>query len=502
MMTPTRGQARCRRQRLLSLAMIATGLLATGGGACAQAIHNPTSTFKAPERDPRIETLIKITAPFTVAAMGDIITPQPLNREEPGFRKLVDTIRKSDVAMANMESSLVDIRNSKGAVAGTVAPLETGDAIKAMGITMMNRANNHTFDGGVMGMYSTDEALDKLGIVHAGTGRDLQEARSARYQETSKGRVGLVGMFSVEDVGNFGPTYARTEATYRNGPLGGAPGVNPLHLTTYHVVKPEHLENLKQIAPAVYGSRERAAVKTPGGVERFRFFDEWYEAGPDVGSLHYEIEPNDLKDILQSIRNGKIYADFMIATIHSHQTPTYCGECQGGGAGTGMKEGVDHYPPDFLVKLAHDSVDSGADMFVSHGVHALAGIEIYKGKPIFYGLSNFVFQFGLQAGSSYDTLANHKRMSELEHPDTQETVLTTSRFEDGKLIAVCIYPVELGGSRRPISRMGIPAVPTPEVAQRILGDMQEYSKPFGTRIAIENNVGVIRPGPDTQGRCT
>jgi hypothetical protein len=37
-------------------------------------------------------------------------------------------------------------------------------------------------------------------------------------------------------------------------------------------------------------------------------------------------------------------------------------------------------------------IDAGADVFVGHGPHVLRGIEIYKGKPIFYSLSNFIFQ--------------------------------------------------------------------------------------------------------------
>lgn len=148
-------------------------------------------------RDVKAETVMKISAPLTVAAVGDIIEPQPLYSSDPGFQKLIDNIRKADVGFGNMESTLVDFRHFQGAVAGTEAPLEMGEAIKAMGITIMNHANNHTFDGGVNGMISTDEMLDKLGIVHSGTGRDLQEARAAHFQETPKGRVGLVGMFSV-----------------------------------------------------------------------------------------------------------------------------------------------------------------------------------------------------------------------------------------------------------------------------------------------------------------
>jgi poly-gamma-glutamate synthesis protein (capsule biosynthesis protein) len=460
---------------------VACAVLAAGGAWAA-----PSA------RDPQTETQTKIAAPFSVAAVGDIIMPQPLDRSDPGFEALVAKVRVSDVGFANMESSLVDFRSFEGPVGGTEAPLEVGQAIKAMGINLMNHANNHTLDGGVAGMVSTDRALDALGIVHAGTGPNLQEARAARYLETSKGRVGLVGMYAMEDVGAFGPTYSRTEATSLNGRLGGAAGINPLHLTTYHVVSPDQLESLKDAARAIYGERKGATGTSATGAKRFRFFDEWYEAGPNPGALHYDIDPRDEREILQSIRSGKVYSDFLVATIHTHQTPNFCGRCAFDTAGSGMKEGVDHETPDFLVKLAHEAVDAGADMFVAHGVHTLRGVEIYKGKPIFYGLSNFVFQFGLQLGASYDTQANYAKMAALEDPATQEAVLTVSRFEGGRLSEVRLYPVDLGGSRRPISQVGVPMTPSPAEAARILKALQDYSRPFGTVIAIDDSAGVIR----------
>jgi poly-gamma-glutamate synthesis protein (capsule biosynthesis protein) len=391
-----------------------------------------------------------------------------------------------------MESSLVDFRDFSGPVAGTLAPLSVGDAIKAMGFTLLNRANNHALDGGVAGMLSTDRALDALGIVHAGSGRNLQEARAPAYLETPKGRVALVGMYAVEDVGNFGPTYAKTEATLRNGNVGGGAGINPLHLTTYHVVSPEHLQTLRKMALAIYGERAAAWVPASDGrPDRFRFFDEWYEAGGDPGALRYEINPTDEREMLRTIRNGKVYADFLIATIHSHQITRFCARCAFGGTG-GIKEETDHDAPDYLVRFARASIDAGADMFVTHGVHALAGIEIYKGRPIFYGLSNFVFQFGLQFGPSDDVLANEKNLAPLENPSSQQAILAKSRYEGGRLVEVKLYPVELGGPRRPLSQMGIPRVPPVADANAILRAMQEYSRRFGTVIAIDKGVGTIR----------
>ena len=40
---------------------------------------------------------------------------------------------------------------------------------------------------------------------------------------------------------------------------------------------------------------------------------------------------------------------------------------------------------------AHTLVDSGADIVIGHHPHVVEGIEIYRGRPIFYSLGNFVF---------------------------------------------------------------------------------------------------------------
>jgi len=485
-MKVTRGNGSMLRGSLKLMALIVSAFVVSAFGNYAQAQDGAApGTDRSGGRTIQDEITMKIMAPFTVAAVGDIIEPQPLYSSDPRFQELVDHIRKADAGFANFESTLVDFRHFQGGIAGTEAPLEMGDAVKAMGITIVNHANNHTFDGGVFGMISTDEQLDKLGIAHAGTGRNLQTARAAAFQETPKGRVGLVGMYSTDDVSNYGPNYSKAEATYWNGKTGGAPGENIVHLTTYHIVSPEQLQSLKNISEQVLGARSMASPPpTEGAPERFKFFDEWYEAGDKPGALSYEINKRDEKDILTSIRDGKLMCDFMIVTIHSHQTTTY--KSQGVG-------GADHNATDFLVKLAHESVDNGADMFVAHGVHVLHGVEIYKGKPIFYGVSNFVFQFPLQFGMGGEEMATEKGdPTGLEIAPSQVTVLTTSTFDKGKLKEIRLYPVDLGGRRRQMSQLGIPMTPSPEDAQNILKALQDYSKPFGTNIAIENNVGVIR----------
>jgi poly-gamma-glutamate synthesis protein (capsule biosynthesis protein) len=41
--------------------------------------------------------------------------------------------------------------------------------------------------------------------------------------------------------------------------------------------------------------------------------------------------------------------------------------------------------------LARDLIDSGADIIIGHHPHVVQGLEIYKNKPIFYSLGNFIF---------------------------------------------------------------------------------------------------------------
>ena len=43
------------------------------------------------------------------------------------------------------------------------------------------------------------------------------------------------------------------------------------------------------------------------------------------------------------------------------------------------------------VELAHAMVDAGADLIVGNHAHWAKGIEVYDGKPVFYGTGNFLF---------------------------------------------------------------------------------------------------------------
>jgi len=68
--------------------------------------------------------------------------------------------------------------------------------------------------------------------------------------------------------------------------------------------------------------------------------------------------------------------------------------------------------------------------------------------------------------------------------------VAVSHYDDGELVAVRLYPIELGADG-PDSRLGIPRLAPPDIAQRILERMQRLSRELGTQIDIEGTVGVI-----------
>ena len=52
-----------------------------------------------------------------------------------------------------------------------------------------------------------------------------------------------------------------------------------------------------------------------------------------------------------------------------------------------------HLPSPRIKELYRHYINIGADAIISHHTHAYSGYEVYKGKPIFYGLGNFIYDW-------------------------------------------------------------------------------------------------------------
>ncbi len=56
--------------------------------------------------------------------------------------------------------------------------------------------------------------------------------------------------------------------------------------------------------------------------------------------------------------------------------------------------GLGREPLQYMIDIARAAIDAGADIVMGHGPHYALPIEVYKGRPIFYGLSNLTFSTG------------------------------------------------------------------------------------------------------------
>ena len=101
-MPATQAAGRYLRRLACGVLCCAAGmLLAPAGPAWGQGRNAAAADAAAQSsRDVIAETTMKITAPFTVAAVGDIIEPQPIYSDDPRFQQLIQTIRKADVGFA------------------------------------------------------------------------------------------------------------------------------------------------------------------------------------------------------------------------------------------------------------------------------------------------------------------------------------------------------------------------------------------------------------------
>jgi poly-gamma-glutamate synthesis protein (capsule biosynthesis protein) len=60
------------------------------------------------------------------------------------------------------------------------------------------------------------------------------------------------------------------------------------------------------------------------------------------------------------------------------------------------------------------AIDAGADIVIGSGPHVLRSIEIYRGKPIIFSLSNFIYQYWTPDKIPIDLI--HQRDGEIERP--------------------------------------------------------------------------------------
>ena len=418
---------------------------------------------------------------LTLALTGDSIIMQRLSVfTEPEFTKLFDLIRGTDAAFTNLETLFHDYEMPPAHESGGTWMRTDPPIIKEIawaGFDLVSRANNHAGDFGVQGAQITSRYTREAGLVEAGVGNSLSEAREARFLETPKGRIALISAAST-----FTP---HSRAGNTRGDMPARPGLSPLRYTTTYTVTPERLADLRRVASELSGN-------PPGTGDTLNFGGRRYVSGATPGT-HTQPNKPDVEEIARVVKSAAALADIVIVSLHCHES----------GANRSL-------PADFIPIFAKAVIDAGADVFVGHGPHLLRGIEIYKGKPIFYSLGNFIFQnetvlrmpedsyeeYSLAADAQpadyLDARYDKDRRSFPADREYWDSVAVTAKWEGGKFVEAQLHPITLG-FQTPRSERGRPRLASGEDAARILEMLTMRSKALGATVTVKDGVGILRP---------
>ncbi len=447
--------------------------------------------FIDPQRPPAAELGIGLSGPFSLALTGDCIPSHPITpfrANVAGFAEVMKLLAEADIACGNLETSIFDIASFKGHPycwdddVPLLASPTTARDLAALGFDMLARANNHALDWGLEGMRETSRLLDAAGIAHAGVGESLGLARRAAYVEIPQGRIAMLSVATT-----FRPT---TEALDPHDATPGRPGLSAIRLRQIDVVTPDELILLRQLG----------AKSDAGNTDVLKLFGRSFEAGPSRGFRH-EPDAVDMAAFVREVRHARQNADFVIAMVHAHEF---------------ARDDYPEPPSEALKNIAYAAIEAGAGTVSVSGLHHLGPVDLYRGRPIFYGLGNFIWgdiqeflpseTWKQNADLLNAAFASPDRATAADlnaavnagyyaHQEIFETILPIIRF-DGSFVEAVLHPVDLGYGD-PLTRSGIPRLAGPEQAERILRRIRDVSEEFGCihRIEIEGGVGLLRAKP-------
>ena len=372
------------------------------------------------------------TFSFTVA--GQSMIRSDFRVHTPNEVTTISPLLKGDVIFTNFEATVVE-KGQSLQDGRFLSPPEALDALKALGFNLLALSDNHSFDLKVSGIQNTLREVKSRNIVHAGIGNNVEEAAAPGYLKTPKGTVALVAMASGLIAEGGSATTTR-------------PGVNELRIEAG-------------------GKPNESTTLLP----------------PEPGN-----EPNaeDKQRILGSIREARQHADFVVVYEHNH---VFLNRPFGALFGEELPERL--APADWLKKWTHEEIDAGADIIVMHGAPLIHGVEIYRNRPIFYDLGNFIFNVP-------------PTNVQLDEPINWESVVAHVEFQGKNLQSVTFQPIAMNkiGQGEPdlhdehtnnlfLQTRGLPKPATGDQARYILERLADASRPFGTKLEVKGDTAEI-----------
>ena len=425
--------------------------------------------------------------------------------EEREYLAAVELCRKADVAFTNLETAVRHPHEGYPAVTrGT--PMTTPPALledlKWIGFNLVSTANNHAGDYGTDGILASVQHLRNADLAFAGSGANLAEALAPGYLDTRAGRVALVAVTSLFKPGEL--------AAEQRPDAAGRPGVAPLRFATTYTVDAAAFAALDRISSSLGFAQDAARARSSfyseaeipkDDAERVTFLGNSFCRGGEF-SQAARVNQADADACLRSIREARRQADWVILSFHNH-------EYNGHGRLTARSKIDLEQPADFVVEFSRAAIDAGADVVAGHGMHVTLGIEVYRGRPIFYSLGNHILQndtvtvfpaeayerFGLghQATPAdfLDARSGNGTRSFPAFREHWEGFAGICNFRGRRLAELRLVPVDLGFGR-PRAQLGRPVLATGEVAQRALERVARLSRQYNTEIRMDGETALVQ----------
>jgi len=421
----------------------------------------------------------------TICSVGDAILLERFPAEY-SVSAIKDIVTKADVRLFNLENVLSD-RNiyASSYCGGTwlLAKEDTLDDTLSFGFNGCSFANNHTMDFSYDGLTDTLNAVKKRGIPVCGAGNSLEEASDYAVIETENGKCALISICSTFNEAARAGNASDEEA----GGLPGRPGLNPLRFSTVYEITPEQMKVLREISAGTHidGRRNRSRLggytpKVPEGC--FGFGEYTFRESETVGKTS-KVNVVDMERTENTIKRALGECETVVVNIHSHE----------------IKHDLDNEPDDFMIEFAHKCIDAGASAVIGTGTHQLKAIEIYKEKPIFYSLGNFIFQSDMAFCMPDDFREKYKLNHGLTakemiaarcaqgngglHADVNNfrSLMPFMTFENGKLSSITLYTLRLD------MNTGFPALADKDEAKIIFDYLTERNGDNGTVLELRDN---------------
>lgn len=417
----------------------------------------------------------------TILSVGDAILLErfPENYDTTPITEIVE---KADARLFNLENVLSDRPIYASSYCGgtwLLAKEDTLDDTLSFGFNGCSFANNHTMDFSYDGLFDTLNAAKKRNLPICGAGKDLAEASDYVVIETENGKCALISICATfNDAARAG-----NPSDY----LPGRPGLNPLRFSIEYHITPEHMTALKEMSAGTHidGRRNRSRMGgyTPMPPEGCFGFGEYNFRESEVEGKFSKVNTNDMARTENTIKKALEECENVIVSIHSHE----------------IKHDTDDEPDDFLIEFCRKCIDAGASAVIGTGTHQLKAVEIYKEKPIFYSLGNFIFQndkvfcmpddFREKYKMPYGLTAREQIVERAKlgngglHNDVNNfrSLMPSMTFEGGKLTEIKLYPLRLD------MHTGLPALADENETKIIYDYLCDRNKQFGTKIEIKND---------------